>query len=124
MLETPVSVALEVQRKIYITSRGLIGVRKPYARIRDLVCVLKGCFRPILVRRKGEVKGEEREAGAGELGRERRVVEGLSYGCSYLCGYMDGRAVMESSSGVLKTLYFSIGMRSRKGANHIGMRVW
>lgn len=60
--------------------------------------MVKGCFRPILVKRRGN----ELEV---ENGRE--AIRGISHGCAYLHGYMDGRAIREMESG---GLYVQVGM--------------
>ncbi|KAE8443531.1 hypothetical protein EG329_001771 [Mollisiaceae sp. DMI_Dod_QoI] len=92
VLEVPVGPVWQKKRRLYVTKTGLIGLGEPHSAKGDFVCVLKGCFRPILVKSKTGLR----------LEAANNVVRGVSHGCTYLHGYMSGRAIEEMSTGLLK----------------------
>ena len=101
VFEIPVGQLCRTRRRLYITKRGLIGLGEPYAKEGDLVCVIKGCFRPILVKRKR--KGTDNAQDEGD-----NVVRGVSHGCTFLHGYMEGRAIEEMEKGLLEACTFRL----------------
>ncbi|KAI9745054.1 MAG: hypothetical protein M1818_001332 [Claussenomyces sp. TS43310] len=92
---------LEIDRRLYITKRGIIGLAEHHAQKGDLVCVLKGCFRPLLVKRSGASKSSQNW-------ESERVIGGKSHCCTYLHGYMEGRAVEEMEAGRSKSCTFRL----------------
>ena len=88
-----------IRRKVYVTKGGSIGLGEGPASKGDLVCVLKGCPRPILVKRVRIRSNSHQEEG---------VIDGVSHGCTYFHGYMDGRAIDEIDSGSLQPCTFRL----------------
>lgn len=89
VLKAPVGEICFTDRKVYVTKGGLIGLGEAHSKKGDLVCVLYGCFRPILVKRRD----------TSQSWHEADTVEGASHGCTYIHSYMDGRAIDEMESG-------------------------
>jgi hypothetical protein len=99
VFEIPTEELVSTRRRLYVTKRGLIGLGEPHAKLGDLVYVLKGCFRPILVKRK--VPKDEED-------KDEKIIRGVSHGCAFLDGYMEGRAIEEMQKGVLKGCTFRL----------------
>jgi hypothetical protein len=79
-----------------VTKKGLIGLGEPHAKVGDLVCVIKGCFRPILVK----MKAADDKSG--------KTITGISHGCTFLHGYMEGRAIEEMEQGIVEACTFRL----------------
>lgn len=91
-----------LHRRVFVTKGGLLGLAEHVARKGDLVCVLKGCFRPLLVHRQAIATDDHVDMEWG------RVVRGVSHCCAYLHGYMDGRAMQDMAAGLLPECTFRL----------------
>lgn len=87
-----------LDRRLFISTRGMLGLVDKRAKKGDMVCVFFGCSFPVVVRARKE-KG--REEGDVE-------VKGSMCGSAYLSGYMDGRAIEEGSEGKLLKCSFRL----------------
>ncbi|KAI9746070.1 MAG: hypothetical protein M1818_000751 [Claussenomyces sp. TS43310] len=90
-------------RKIFVTRGGHVGFAERDAKQDDLVCVLLGCSRPMLISARTTQKRKPTEC-VDRLA----TVQGVLNGCVYLSGYMDGRAMEEMDSGKLPAVTFQL----------------
>jgi len=88
-------------RRVYVTKAGIIGLGEHHAQKGDLVCVIKGCFRPILVNSKNAIHTREAT-------HEEKVVCGVSNCCTYLHGYIEGKAIREIDDRKLQSCTFRL----------------
>ncbi|KAF8847117.1 hypothetical protein BDZ45DRAFT_355169 [Acephala macrosclerotiorum] len=82
-------------RWLYMTQHGHLGIANAIAKPRNHVCVMKGCSSPVIV------------------GPDTRYLEdpslGAFRGCTYLHGYMQGKAMDDLDSGNLRLETFNLG---------------
>lgn len=92
-------------RKLFITSRGMLGVATTAARKGDMICVFLGCSFPVVLRgpRKSDSDFNRVRLGDGEYG-----FDSVMHGSAYLSGYVEGRAVIEMTDGKLETKSFRL----------------